>query len=559
MKLNLRWQILLAVVCLSLVLSLLSFQVQTANLCTQTVPASGGIFVEGVVGLPRQINPLLSDPNPVDQELVSLIFDGLTRYDATGRLVPNLAESWQVSDDGLTVQFTLRDDAHWQDGEPVTAADVAFSYGLLQDEAFPAPANVRALWQAVTIRTDGDWSVSFDLPSAYAPFLETTTRGLIPAHLFDGMSPAQVVTAAFNQAPVGTGPFMVEDASWTRTGRLHLLPNPSYWQQGIQLDALEFRFFADEEALLAAYQAGELQAINRVYPAILAELAASPDVRLFTTTQPRFTEIIFNVWPDAGSPVAEFELRAGLAYGLDRQQVIDEAMMGQAFPLDGPYLPTSWAYRSVPAPFSHQPVSATVSLNESSYNILPDGAATRQNEAGAPLQLRLLFIADSEQAAVAAAIARQWETLGVQVEPLGLARDEYHQALVDRAFDVAVVTVTPAGDPDLYDFWSQEAIIRGQNYSGWNNRRASEALETARQTWDPAVRAEEYDRFQRLFASELPALTLFQHSYTYAISAGVNEVSIGRIDSPRERYETMPQWFFLYRDVTVICPEETPG
>ncbi|MCB0014499.1 MAG: hypothetical protein KDE34_21440, partial [Anaerolineales bacterium] len=125
MKLNLRWQILLAVVCLSLVLSLLSFQVQTANLCTQTVPASGGIFVEGVVGLPRQINPLLSDPNPVDQELVSLIFDGLTRYDATGRLVPNLAESWQVSDDGLTVQFTLRDDAHWQDGEPVTAADVA--------------------------------------------------------------------------------------------------------------------------------------------------------------------------------------------------------------------------------------------------------------------------------------------------------------------------------------------------------------------------------------------------------------------------------------------------
>ncbi|MCB0008458.1 MAG: hypothetical protein KDE04_18460, partial [Anaerolineales bacterium] len=164
MKLNLRWQILLAVVCLSLVLSLLSFQVQTANLCTQTVPASGGIFVEGVVGLPRQINPLLSDPNPVDQELVSLIFDGLTRYDATGRLVPNLAESWQVSDDGLTVQFTLRDDAHWQDGEPVTAADVAFSYGLLQDEAFPAPANVRALWQAVTIRTDGDWIVAFDLP-----------------------------------------------------------------------------------------------------------------------------------------------------------------------------------------------------------------------------------------------------------------------------------------------------------------------------------------------------------------------------------------------------------
>ena len=559
MKLNLRWQLLLAIVCFSLILSLLSFQVQSANLCTQTVPASGGIFVEGMVGLPRQINPLLSDANPVDQELVVLIFDGLTRYDAEGQLLPNLAESWVVSEDGLLVTFRLRDDVTWHDGQPVTAADVAFSYGLLQAEAFPAPANVQALWQAVTIQVEDELTISFALPSPYAPFLEATTRGIIPAHLLADLDPAEVVAAPFNQQPVGTGPFVVEDGGWTRTGRLHLLPNPTYWQQGIQLDALEFRFFADEGALLAAYQAGELQALNRVYPSILRELAALPDVRLFTATQPRFTEIIFNVWPDAASPVAEPELRAGLAYGLDRQRLIDEAMMGQAFLLDGPYLPSSWAYRSVPAPFSYQPVSATVRLNESNYSILPDGAAVRQNEAGAPLQLRLLFIAESEQADVAAAIARQWAALGAQVDLIGLDGAEYHQALVDRAFDVAVVTVTPAGDPDLYDFWSQEAIIRGQNYSGWNNRRASEALETARQTWDQAVREVEYDRFQRLLATDLPALTLFQHSYTYAISDAVNEVSIGRIDNPRERYETMPDWFFLYRDITVICPEATAG
>ncbi|MCA9976718.1 MAG: hypothetical protein KC413_13240, partial [Anaerolineales bacterium] len=128
MKLNLRWQLLLAVLGFILILALLSYQeqVQSVSYCTITEPAPGGTFVEGVVGAPRFLNPLLSDSNPVDQQLVSLIFDGLTRYDENGRIAPALAQSWQVSDDGLTVTFTLRDDAVWQDGEPVTANDVAF-------------------------------------------------------------------------------------------------------------------------------------------------------------------------------------------------------------------------------------------------------------------------------------------------------------------------------------------------------------------------------------------------------------------------------------------------
>ena len=556
MKLTLRWQILLALVCLSLVLSLLSFQVQTASLCTQTVPASGGIFVEGMVGLPRQINPLLSDPNPVDQEIVSLIFDGLTRYDADGTLVPNLAESWTVSDDGLTVRFELRDDVRWHDGRPVTADDVLFSYGLLQDEAFPAPANIRALWQAVTIRAEGERTVLFDLPSAYAPFLETTTRGIIPFHLYGSLSPTEVVASELNQRPIGTGPFVVADDSWTRTGRLQLRPNESYWQQGIQIEALEFRFFADEAALVNAYQGGNLQAINRVSPTSLAAIAAEPGVRLFTTTQNRFTEIIFNVWPEAGSPVADLDVRSGLAYGLDRQQLIDDALLGQGFVLNGQYLPDSWAYRPVPPLYSYQPVSATVSLELAGYGLV-DGNPVRQNGDGSPLSLRLLHNDDPAQAAVAANIAGQWGLLGVNVELLSLDIEAYQAALDGGEFDVAVLTVSPAGDPDLYDFWSQEAIVRGQNYGGWNNRRASEALEVGRQTWSLEEREVQYDRFQRLFENELPALTLYQHSYTYAISDSVNEVSIGRIDHPRERYETMPEWFFLYRDITVICSDES--
>ncbi|MCA9934397.1 MAG: hypothetical protein KC415_10760, partial [Anaerolineales bacterium] len=124
---------------------------------------------------------------------------------------------------------------------------------------------------------------------------------------------------------------------------------------------------------------------------------------------------------------------------------------------------------------------------------------------------------------------------------------------IERDFDVALLEVRPSGDPDLYDFWSQEAIVRGQNYGGWNNRRASEALESARQIWPQVERTPYYDNFLRYFDDSLPALTLYQHVNTYGLSTAVNNVEIGRIDAPRDRYETLANWFLGYQDTTVPC------
>ena len=186
---NIRWQLLLAVVCLGLVFSLLSYQAQSEGLCTTRVPAPGGTMTEGVVGAPRYLNPLLSDDNPVDRELTSLLFDGLLQYDETGQLAPALAEEWVVSEDGLTVRFTLREDVRWHDGEPFTAEDVVFTYGLLQMTPFPAPLpEVRALWQPVTITAPAPNQVSFTPPEPYSPFLDATTRGILPAHILSGVS-----------------------------------------------------------------------------------------------------------------------------------------------------------------------------------------------------------------------------------------------------------------------------------------------------------------------------------------------------------------------------------
>lgn len=558
MKPSLRWQLLLAAIGLALALSLLSFQVQQAGLCTTPAPAAGGVYVEGIVGAPRAINPLLSDAYPVDRELVDLIFDGLMRVDANGRLVPALAESWAVGEDGRSVRFQLRNNLTWQDGEPVTAADVAFTFNLMADESFPGPPAQKQLWQAVTITVIDPQTIEFTLAVPYAPFLQETTRAILPAHLLAEVSPADLPQHPFNQFPVGTGPFMVDDSQdWTQTGQLHLLPNPLYWRQGTQLEALAFRFFPDEESLLQAFVSGDIQAINQVTASMLPELAALPQVRFFTAGEPRLTTLIFNTDPADEAVTASLAVRRALAHGLDRRQLLDAVLNGQGLLLDGPYLPSSWAYNPDLLTTYPADLAAAAALLEEDGWLLPPAQTIREKES-APLALRFVMMA--EQRPLAAAIAEQWNGLGVDTNIRTIASlAELRALLAAGDFDVALVDVLPPADPDLYDFWSQEAIIRGQNYGGWNSRRASEALEAARQLWNVDQRRPFYDSFLRLFSADLPALTLYQHVYTYAVHEDVNQLDIGLIHRPRDRYSTFSTWFMHFREIAVSCPPEEAG
>ncbi len=130
---------------------------------------------------------------------------------------------------------------------------------------------------------------------------------------------------------------------------------------------------------------------------------------------------------------------------------------------------------------------------------------------------------------------------------------DLRQRLDEGAFDVALVDFAPTGDPDLYDFWSQEAIINGNNVASWNNRKASESLEDGRQTWPTTDRRLAYNTFQRHYNQSLPALTIVQQVYTYALSPEVNQVEIGLITEPRDRYQTLAHWFLQYQDIAIDC------
>ncbi|MGN6674411.1 MAG: ABC transporter substrate-binding protein, partial [Thermomicrobiales bacterium] len=173
---------------------------------TPTTAAAADVYREAIVGAPTMLNPLLASSQP-DRDLSALIFSGLTRTDATGGVVPDLAKSWQVSGDGKTYTFPLRDDVTWQDGQAFTSRDVLFTIRLMQDAAFPGDSGLADFWRSITVETPDDHTVVCTLTKPFAPFLAYTSIGIVPQHILGATKASDLASEPFNLHPVGTGPY----------------------------------------------------------------------------------------------------------------------------------------------------------------------------------------------------------------------------------------------------------------------------------------------------------------------------------------------------------------
>jgi peptide/nickel transport system substrate-binding protein len=355
--------------------------------------------------------------------------------------------------------------------------------------------------------------------------------------------------------PVGTGPFVVSN-NWQQDGELLLTPNPIAWPVPPYLDGLIWRFFPDEEALLTAYAAGEVDAVSKLTPTAVPSALVLPGMRLYTTPRPRYAQLLFNMGANGHPALRSRNLRTGLTQAVNKRALIDASLNGQGLPFEGPYLPQSFAYNpNLPLPLPYNPVSATQRFEAEGW-LSTDGSAVRRGgeEGDIPLGLTLLAFDTPSNRAIVEALTEQWGDVGVELY-WSLTDDlsTFYATLEDGSFDVALVDITATGDPDLYDFWSQEAIVDGQNYAGWNRRRASEALEAARQVWNQDERRAYYEAFLTFFDEDRPAVTLFQYVDNYGINEIVQAVDVGQVQNPRDRYTDFAEWYLPLAADTAVC------
>ncbi|RME07535.1 MAG: peptide ABC transporter substrate-binding protein [Anaerolineae bacterium] len=561
---RLRWQLLIVVVALIAIGVLLVGQQPVTVQPLQPEPVAGGTYAEALIGSLSRLNPLLAYYNAPDRDVNRLLYSSLIRFDDRGLPLPDLGESWGISADGTVYNFSLRQDAFWHDGNPVTARDVVFTLSLLQDPALPIPDDLRAFWEAVEVQMLDVYTLQFRLPEPFAPFLDYLDFEILPAHLLEGMSVDEMINAPFNLQPVGSGPFrfgelIVENG---QIAGVTLLANEAYYAGRPYLDQITFRYYPDATAALTAYQAGDVQGIARVDDTILADALAEPNLNLYTSRLPQLTLVFLNLNDPQLPFFQDASIRRALLMGLNRQWMVDRLLKGQAILADGPIFPGLWAYYEGTPRVAFDPQNAVETIRAAGYTIPAEGGDVRANADGVFFAFTLLYPEGEPYEQLAQVIQENWRTLGVDVTLRALPYDELiNDHLEKRDYQAALVDLTlfRSPDPDPYPFWHQTQITGGQNYAQWDDRQASEYLEQARITVDPQERTRLYRNFQVRFANELPALPLFYPVYTYGVDAAIKGVRIGPIFDTPDRFHTVLMWHvFSERGSGLEQPSPTP-
>lgn len=548
-----RWQLFIAALGALLLIGLLGRA--SSRYETALIPTYGGTYREGLAGAPRTINPLLASLNRVDGELTALLYRGLARFDEQGRVVPDLADGWDISPDARVFTVRLSPRYQWQDGTPVTIEDVLFTFHTLQDPDFPGDPALKTLWQSVRVeRAEGD-RVRFTLPEPFAPFLDQLTVGLLPAHVWASVPVREMDRMV--RPPVGNGPFVLTAAEPVS---LTLRPNDRFPGPRPYIRRVRWTFYPDDAAVVEAYARGEIDGIAHIRPQDLPRVQSFADANLFFSPMPGFAVLLPNLKNPNVPFFREREVRQALLYALDREALIETYLHGMGTVAHSPFMPHSWAYDAHVPRYTYDPERAKRLLRDAGWwDRDGDGIVDKE---GQPLRFILLGDDDPARAAMLRAIARQWRAIGVDAVPkpitfAGLVRD----FLEPRTFEMALLFWEIYGDPDPYPLWhSTQAAAGGQNYAGWENPDADALMEEARRTPDLNRRIRLYHAFQRLFAQEVPGLLLYHPLYGFAIRDRVKNVSPGPIYLPVDRYRTFPQWYLRVKrvPVTAITPTSSP-
>jgi peptide/nickel transport system substrate-binding protein len=472
----------------------------------------------------------------VDQDVLSLVFSGLTQSNNATRLAPDMAERWSVSTDGRTYTYQLRSGMKWQDGIPVAADDVVYTVHAMQHPEYQGPRQTAEVWRNIQVEAPDPLTVRFSLPEPYSPFIEFSTLRIMPSHIWKAIPPAKHPESERNAMAIGSGPFKVKEAN---KDRILLEANPLFHRQHPLLSQVQFKFYPLEAQAAEALRKGEVQGLRRVGADDLASFKG--DQRFIVNSSPEVSKASLLLFNNKNPLLSDKLIRKALALATNRQRIIDEALKGQATIATGPIAPSSWAYRPEPEPFD-QALARTM-LEHAGWKTL-DAEGIRLKD-GARLQFVLLTNDRPERVAIAQAVSRQWKEIGVKADVQtagwsGFVKD----FLVPLSFQIALAEYwSPNLDPDAYQFWHSSQIDKGLNFSAWTNRRADELLEDARRSADQGQREIMYREFQALFSEEQPSVMLLYPNYNYVVDKSVQGIKLPPMLSSQDRFESIDQWY----------------
>lgn len=447
----------------------------TVALAAADRPVTVGMTLE-----PPHLDPTAGAAAAIKEVTLYNIFETLTRITGTGEVVPGLAEGWEVSEDGLTYRFALRQGVTFHDGTPMSSADVRFSYDRARaDDSVNAQ---KGFFEAIErIETPSEREVVIHMSRPDGLFLFNMGQGDAAI-----VSPA---TADDNRThPVGTGPFRFD--RWVEGDRVELMRNEAYWDPELQVvERATFRFVADAAAQVAALLAGDLDAFpNMGAPETLARFEGDSRFAVVVGTTEGETVMGVN---HRREPFNDLRVRQALSHAIDRQALIDGAMFGFGAPIGTHFAPHHPAYLDLTELYPYDPDRARDLLAQAGY---PDGFSTTFKLPPPPAYARR----------GGEIIQSQLAQVGIQVELIPVEWAQWlEQAFRGYDYDMTIVAHVEPLDIGIY--------ARGEEYYfGYVNEDFNALIGELDGTSDQELRNDLYARAQRILGEDLASIFLFQ-------------------------------------------------
>ncbi len=533
---------------LGLSISALALVGQVNTFFSVAVPVKGGTVTEGVIGSPRFINPLLA-LSDADRDLTQLIYSGLMKATPEGGLIPDIAESVTIAEDHLSYTFILRDDVVFHDGRRVTADDVVFTITRAQDQALRSPK--RANWEGVVAEKISDRVVRILLSQPYAPFLENATLGILPKHIWQNAGAEEFQFSQYNIEPIGSGPYKIKKIRRNASGvpdTYSLASFKDYALGAPYISNLNISFYTNEQALIEAYQNKKIAHINSILPEHAVTLIEENlNTVGITVPLPRIFGVFFN--QNQAPLFADQSVREALEVSVDREHIVEEVLKGFGEPLNQPIPPGILALLNGEENGDHayDPEKAIELLEDNGWELNPETGIREKEKGGEVLRLSFSLSTSNvpELKAVATILKEAWDAIGASVEIKVFDTSDLNQNVIrPRRYDALLFGEIIGRDLDFFAFWhSSQRNDPGLNIALYANITTDKLLEDARITFDPEARARKYQEFNEEIQNDTPAVFLYVPHFIYLVSPGTQNISLGHLTIPSERFLNVHEWY----------------
>ncbi len=517
---------------------------QVNNAFLVSIPVRGGELVEGILGSPRFVNPLLAI-SEADKDLSALVYSGLLKATPEGNLIPDLAENFSISEDGLTYTFFLKEGLTFHNGTRITTDDVLFTIEKAQDPLLKSPR--KANWDGVVVQKISDREIHFILSKPYAPFIENFTLGILPRSIWKNTTTDEFSFSEYNISPVGSGPFKVKSVKRDSGGipdEYTLKAFNEYVLGAPFIDTLRIRFYSTQSELAQALEQKDIESASGLSPYVVKEFESLGHI-VEKTILPRIFGVFFN--QNEAQIFTHTEVRKALDLSIDKDALIEDILSGYGTSIDSPIPPRTFSVKKESPESSQRLDEARKILEDAGWQKNTEtGIYGKKTKGGEEVLSFSLATGDAPELKRAAAIIQEaWENLGVLLDVEIYETGDLNQNVIrPRAYDALLFGEIVGRDLDLYPFWhSSQRNSPGLNIALYVNSSVDKLLEEARLTTDKSLQTEKYKEFESIIKEESPAVFLYAPHFLYIAPEKVRNLSLGQTTIQAERFLNIHTWY----------------